>query len=71
MKTSGNGAEGIESKSNISISGGEVAVVAYDDAINSGGDLTITVTNSKAADIVATTRDTWTGGTRNGVSKAQ
>ncbi|MBQ4277306.1 MAG: carbohydrate-binding domain-containing protein [Bacteroidaceae bacterium] len=36
-----------------------------------GGDLTITVTNSKAADIVATTRDTWTGGTRNGVSKAQ
>ena len=41
VKTSGNGAEGIESKSDISISGGEVAVVAYDDAINSGNDFTV------------------------------
>lgn len=41
VSTAGRNAEGIESKSTIHISNGQVTVNAYDDAINSGGDLTI------------------------------
>ena len=41
VRTSGYNGEGIESKSILTISGGEVASYAYDDAINSKGDMTI------------------------------
>ena len=41
MRTSGNNGEGIETKSALTITGGEVASYAYDDAINSKGDMTI------------------------------
>lgn len=41
VSTAGRNAEGIESKSTITISNGQVTVNAYDDGINSGGDLTI------------------------------
>ena len=41
VRTSGNGGEGIESKKEISISGGEVASYAYDDAINSKSTMTL------------------------------
>ncbi len=41
VTTSGAGGEGIESKSTLDITGGEVAVNAYDDAINSSSHLTI------------------------------
>lgn len=37
----GEGCEGIESKSTMTISGGEIATYTYDDGINSKGDLTI------------------------------
>ncbi len=39
--TSGHNGEGIESKNTLEISGGEVTVTAYDDAINSAQDMTI------------------------------
>ena len=42
VTTSGNNAEGIESKNYLNISSGEIYVNAYDDGINSGQDLTIT-----------------------------
>ena len=41
VRTSGNNGEGIETKSTLNITGGEVASYAYDDAINSKGDMTI------------------------------
>ena len=40
--TGGEGAEGIESKSRIDITGGYIESVCYDDAINSSGDMYIT-----------------------------
>ena len=42
VRTSGYNGEGIETKSTMNISGGEVASYAYDDAINSKSDMTIT-----------------------------
>jgi hypothetical protein len=41
VRTSGYNGEGIESKGTLSVSGGSVMVSAYDDAMNSSGDLTI------------------------------
>ena len=41
VRTSGYNGEGIETKSELRITGGEVASYAYDDAINSKGDMTI------------------------------
>jgi len=41
VRTNGYNGEGIETKSTMNISGGEVASYAYDDAINSKGDMTI------------------------------
>jgi hypothetical protein len=41
IRTSGNNAEGMESKGTLDITGGSVLVYAHDDAINSTGDLTI------------------------------
>lgn len=41
VTTSGNNAEGIESKNYLNITGGEIYVDAYDDAINSAQDMTI------------------------------
>ncbi len=41
VRTSGNNGEGIETKSTMDISGGEVASYAYDDAINSKSTMTI------------------------------
>ena len=41
IRTSGNNAEGMESKGTLDITGGTVLVYAHDDAINSTGDLTI------------------------------
>ena len=42
VSTAGRNAEGIESKSTITISNGQVTVNSYDDGINSAGDLTVT-----------------------------
>lgn len=41
VRTSGNNAEGMESKGTLDITGGTVLIAAHDDAINSSGDLTI------------------------------
>ena len=41
VRTSGNNAEGIESKGTFEVSGGAVAVYAHDDALNSTDDMTI------------------------------
>ena len=41
VRTGGENGEGIESKSEMNITGGEVACYAYDDAINSKSDMTI------------------------------
>ena len=41
VRTNGTNGEGIETKSKLSITGGEVACYAYDDAINSKSDMTI------------------------------
>lgn len=41
VRTGGSNGEGIETKSALSITGGEVSSYAYDDAINSKGDMTI------------------------------
>ena len=41
VRTTGNNGEGIETKSVLTITGGEVASYAYDDAINSKGDMTV------------------------------
>ena len=41
ITTTGSGAEGIESKGNIVISGGETVINAYDDAINAAGTITV------------------------------
>ena len=41
VRTSGTNGEGIETKQELSITGGEVASYAYDDAINSKGNMTI------------------------------
>lgn len=41
VRTTGNNAEGIESKGTLDITGGKVLISAHDDAINSSGDLTI------------------------------
>lgn len=41
VRTSGTNGEGIETKSTLNVTGGEVASYAYDDAINSKGDMTI------------------------------
>ena len=42
VSTTGRNGEGIESKSTITISNGQVTVNSYDDGINSAGDLTVT-----------------------------
>ena len=41
VRTSGNNGEGIETKKELSITGGEVASYAYDDAVNSKGTMTV------------------------------
>ena len=41
VRTSGNNAEGIESKGTFDVTGGAVLVYAHDDALNSTGDMTI------------------------------
>lgn len=41
MRTNGNNGEGIETKQELSITGGEVAAYAYDDAVNSKSTMTI------------------------------
>ena len=41
IRTTGTNGEGLESKGTLTITGGEVASYAYDDAINSKGDMTI------------------------------
>lgn len=57
VTSTGNGAEGIESKSVLTINGGTVVVGSYDDCINSsshmyikGGDITVVATNNDGLD---------------------
>ena len=54
IRTSGNNAEGMESKGTLDITGGTLLVYAHDDAINSTGDLTISGGTTVA---VGTTND--------------
>lgn len=49
IRTSGNNAEGMESKGTLDITGGTLLVYAHDDAINSTGDLTISGGTTVAA----------------------
>lgn len=57
METTGNGAEGIESKQTLIVDSGTVTVKAYDDAINAsshiyinGGQVTAIATNNDGID---------------------
>ena len=57
VTTTGNGAEGIESKSVLTVNDGTIVVNAYDDAINSsshmyikGGDITVVASNNDGLD---------------------
>lgn len=57
VTTTGNGAEGIESKGILTINDGKITVNSYDDAINSsshlyikGGDITVVATNNDGLD---------------------
>ncbi len=57
VSTTGNGAEGIESKAELTINDGTIVINAYDDAINSsshmyikGGDITVVASNNDGLD---------------------
>ncbi len=57
VTTTGNGAEGIESKAELTINDGTIVINAYDDAINSsshmyikGGDITVVASNNDGLD---------------------
>lgn len=57
VTTTGNGGEGIESKAEMTVSGGDIVIRSYDDGLNSsshmyitGGDIEIIATNNDAID---------------------